>query len=835
MIYCINPECRGYQNLDKAEKCQNCGTLLLINNDDRPYSTISKRSYRIIQCIDTNQDTCTEVFEVEELDPNDGKKFKILKAIHDNDSKINRDEKIFPLLTKLFEREARFLCFHSHWGIPKGYDFFPLSLSNGKKIHCFVMEKIEGINLQEWVRDNGAITEIRALEWLKQIVNILKFVHENHFFHRDIKPSNIMWRQSDHNLVLIDFGAVRDVSRTANAENRRETTTYIGSYGYVAPEQLGRNAQPQSDFYSLGRTFVYLLTGKNPHVMELDEEIFMWDKQTHYPISESLIKLINYLMEEDISKRPENTQTILERLNSVEKKIAKSSQFIPNTAITKSAAIASGVVAIALTILLPLLNGQKNSASDKNTSAMTRISETCNNFKQGDNISCGEESLISPKVDIKDSPQEKVRGMGEIKEGKYSDGVKLLGRAWEKTVKEGKPDPETLIYLNNAKILNLIDRGIISPEQVHTIAVAAPLRYEKGPSIAAQALEMLRGIAQAQNKAIDGKEKTYLLVAIANDANRKDKASEIAEELGKNKGILGVIGHYSSSIVEAALPKYQNHQLPLVSPASTSVNLSGEKYLYRIAPSDAVAGKSIANYLNERPNQKVAILWSRDESFSESLKTKVEEGLTSDTININNIIEKDEVFNLGSDNFDVQNALNEARKQGVTAIILIPDGGQTEALSNAYNVIQDNIDPNLIMIGADTLYTNKTITYVKENVARDKFLVAVGWHPSKNKNFSKSAKMLWSTKNVSWLTATAYDATLVLIEAIKQKPSREGVNQVISATGFKVSQTATGEIRFDGSDRDNPEFVLLEVLPNCTPGLNHLFFPEEYQAECAKS
>lgn len=873
MSYCINPECHDRQNLDGATKCHYCGTSLLINNEDRPHKTTTNYIYRIINHLTTNPNTCTQIFEVEQLAPNDTQRIKILKTIHDDDRMINSGEKFFTVLTKLFEREQRFLCFRNHPGIPKGYDFFSFPLSSGKKLHCLVMEKIEGVNLEEWVINNGVLAEADALDWLTQIVNILKFIHEKNFFHRDIKPSNIMWRQSDQNLVLIDFGAVRDISGTVIHQSGTQMTTKIGTPGYVAPEQFAGNAQPESDFYSLGRTFVYLLTGEHPRDIEVSSGISKWYEKVPYPISQSLIQLINHLMENDISKRLKDTQTILEEVNRIKNEIGNSSSTpinlpqlhnlfstptnrpqqrvmssSPNITsqlgngknrnlLIKSGAIAFGLLGILF--FIQLFSGEATQTENQeNTNDRELISEICSSFEREDNISCGEESLISLRGNIQDPPQEKAKGMLQIQRGNYAEAQKLLEKAWEIT-RDGikiQPDPETRIYLNNAKILNLIERGEITAQQVRAIAVAAPLKYLEGTDISNQALEMLRGIAQGQEQAIE--DKLYLLVAIANDGNDKERASDIAEQLGTNKRILAAIGHYSSSIVKAALPNYQKNKLPLVSPASTSVELTGQRYLYRIAPSDAAAGKKIADYLTVQANhRKVAIFWTRGETFSESVKGEIEKqnSLSNDQI-LNTSIGRweEEIFNLGSDTFNPEAALLEAKEQGVTSIVLIPDGLANTALENAYDVILANKDPNLTIIGADTLYTNRTTKEVGKNPIANKILVTVPWHWQDNKNdkFSKGTDDLWGTKQVSWLTATAYDATLVLAEAIRQNPSRKGVNDVLSDDKFIFSQGATGEIRFNISERDDLLTTLAKIIPKCRETSEYSFVGENYNRDC---
>lgn len=820
MSYCINPKCSERENQNNAQKCQKCSTSLLIQATHR---------YRIIKRLNHNPSTCTEIFEVEDLDHSNGNRLKIIKAIHDNDTYYDDGKRLFDLLTRLFEREQRFLYYNRHSGIPNGYDFFTFRLSSGEELHCLVMENIEGQNLEQWVESQGAIKEKLAIRWLKQIVEILDFVHtEAEFFHRDIKPSNIMWRSSDNNLLLIDFGAVKQIDGTIIEQNGKRLTTNIWTPGYVAPEQRSGNPSSKSDFYALGRTFVYLLTGKAPQEIE---EISKWHESTKVPISESLIKLINKLMEESPNARPRDAKEILVSLSKIEKEIARKSTKNRQTlgSAKMNIIIVSGSV---LAVLITLFAGQNNKYSTPfNLPSKFFLSEACSNLKIGDQISCGEESVTSQINKNKDLPQDKAQGMGEIKDGNYTKAEELLEKAWKQTFEDKEPDPETLIYLNNAKIHNLNNQQNNPQKKIYTIAVAAPLKYIKEePDIFNQGLEMLRGVAQAQNRAIE--EGIYLQIAIVNDTNNREKVPEIAEQLGKSKDILGVIGHYSSSITKVALPKYQANELVLVSPASTSVKLSGENNFYRTVPDDAAAGKAIAEKLKNQPNlQKVAIFWSKNEQFSESLKGEAEKGLGSQNV-VNYNIENSEIFNLASNQFNAENALNEAKKQEVTAIILIPDGGQTKALTNAYAVIQAaNKDPNLIIIGADTLYNSRTIENVEKNAAKNQLLVAVSWHPLNNKQFSKFAEKLWRTKNVNWLTATTYDATLVLTEAIKQEPSREGIKKIISADDFKLNQGATGEIRFNRSDRANPQITLVKVLPNCKAE-GHRFVPDNYGKDC---
>ena len=129
------------------------------------------------------------------------------------------------------------------------------------------MEFINGSNLMDWMksRRHRPINQTKAVNWLIQLSEILDQVHQQNYFHRDIKPHNIM-RKPNGQLVLIDFGTVREVSDTylLKVVGEGPNVTGIVSPGYTAPEQTNGKAVPQSDFFSLGRTFVYLLTGKPP-------------------------------------------------------------------------------------------------------------------------------------------------------------------------------------------------------------------------------------------------------------------------------------------------------------------------------------------------------------------------------------------------------------------------------------------------------------------------------------------------------------------------------------------------------------------------------------------
>lgn len=250
------------------------------------------------------------------FDVDDGGLIKVLKVL--NLANFNNPD-IKQKATILFQREAEFLMSQRHPGIPHvetdGYFNWPEGSS--KALPCLVMEKIPGQNLQEWMlaRANQPITTETAIEWLTKLTQILNLLHDRKYFHRDIKPSNIMLKP-DGQLVLVDFGAVREVTETYLRQQKENCTgTAIISAGYTPSEQAEGHAVPQSDFFALGRTFVYLLTGKSPIELPKDAENgqLIWrDKATQ--LLPHLADLLDRMMAIFPGKRPQDCQEILQIL-----------------------------------------------------------------------------------------------------------------------------------------------------------------------------------------------------------------------------------------------------------------------------------------------------------------------------------------------------------------------------------------------------------------------------------------------------------------------------------------------------------------------------------------
>lgn len=248
--------------------------------------------------------------------------------------------KTAPIAVRLFQREAKVLSQLDHPGIPKvrGESFTVRSGLSLNPLHCLVMEFIEGSDLQSWSIERGnPIDPQLGISMLKQLIDILDILHHNPIqpcFHRDIKPANIM-RRPNGQLVLIDFGAVREVTSTLLVKvGAGQTLTGICSPGYAPPEQIEGKPLPQSDFFALGRTLVHLLTGKHPLELDADPNTGMlcW-REVAPDVPEAFAHLIDDLMAPAVGRRPPTTEAIAKRVEEIENPtIARTREVLSDTA-----------------------------------------------------------------------------------------------------------------------------------------------------------------------------------------------------------------------------------------------------------------------------------------------------------------------------------------------------------------------------------------------------------------------------------------------------------------------------------------------------------------------
>jgi branched-chain amino acid transport system substrate-binding protein len=394
---------------------------------------------------------------------------------------------------------------------------------------------------------------------------------------------------------------------------------------------------------------------------------------------------------------------------------------------------------------------------------------------------------------------EKQAAAKAIAEENYPEAESLF----EQSLNKQHNDPEALIYLNNARIGN---------SQAYSIAVPVPIGTEE-----TSAKEILRGVAQAQSEINQqgGINNIPLKVLIVNDNNDPQTAQQVAQELVKNKDILGVVGHFSSGVTLATAPIYEQNKLVAISPSSTSIAISDAgEYIFRTVPSDRFTSSALAKYFLDRLKLREAvIIYNSQSAYSRSLQ----ETFTTDIVSNGGEVVME--VDLSENNFNPAQTLKTAQERKAEALVLLND---STIADKAYLLMQLN-NRNLPLLGGDSLYKPQTLEIVGEKAQG--LVLGVPWHAlgSANPQFSAAARSLWGG-DVNWRTAMAYDATQALREALAKNPSRSGIQVTLSESGFNVSG-ASGIIKFLKSGDRNAGVQLVEVQPGDRSSYGYDFVP----------
>ena len=169
-----------------------------------------------------------------------------------------------------------------------------------------VQEFIDGEELEKELRSRGRLSEFETLELLQTILEGLEIVHRKSIIHRDIKPSNLMRRKSDGKIVLIDFGAVKEViaMATQTGTEFRRQGSIVGSPGFMAPEQSSGYPLQASDIFSVGAIALRAVTGIAPvQVFSAEGQTGRLIRQDSVQVSEEMKNLLNLMTNIDPESR----------------------------------------------------------------------------------------------------------------------------------------------------------------------------------------------------------------------------------------------------------------------------------------------------------------------------------------------------------------------------------------------------------------------------------------------------------------------------------------------------------------------------------------------------
>lgn len=187
-------------------------------------------------------------------------------------------------------------------------------------IYFLVMEYVDGMDLKEYLKQHGRLSEHEALDFSIQVARALKHAHENNVIHRDIKPQNIMINRNKV-AKLTDFG----IAKGASTSTINGTKDVIGSVHYLSPEQArGGYVDDKSDIYSLGVVMYEMITGLVPFdgenyvsvaMSHLNGEILApSEKVTNLKISKGFERVIMKCLQKHQSYRYQNANRLLQDL-----------------------------------------------------------------------------------------------------------------------------------------------------------------------------------------------------------------------------------------------------------------------------------------------------------------------------------------------------------------------------------------------------------------------------------------------------------------------------------------------------------------------------------------
>ena len=382
------------------------------------------------------------------------------------------------------------------------------------------------------------------------------------------------------------------------------------------------------------------------------------------------------------------------------------------------------------------------------------------------------------------------QGIEAFKKRDYKQAVEFFKNA----VVANRNDPEALIYYNNAR----------AQQQGSPLTLAVVVPVDNAQSIAQ---EMLRGVAQAQNQFnTEGGLKGRLLeIAIANDGNDPIQAKQVAQELVKDPYILGVIGHNSSEATRAALREYEQANLAIISPTSSSTYLNS-KVFFRTVPSDEVTGKKLAEYLRNLGVTKIVIFYNPHSIYSNSMKKEFTKNFTQ----LGGQLVRNPI-DLSSPTLDVDEEIKTSIAAQAQAALLFPDLRHTSvALYIARSNAKIPKAQRLKLLDGGILYSDKTLTEGWKDV--ESLIIPVSWFKEtpQSKHFAQAAVQQWGG-GVSWRTATSFDATQAFIKALSFNPSRSTVLQRLPQVNLPASQTSGEPLEFTPNRERQSKPILVQV------------------------
>ncbi|NEO54192.1 MAG: protein kinase [Okeania sp. SIO3B5] len=225
---------------------------------------------------------------------------------------------VFQVAKTLFEKEAITLQrLGEHNQIPRLFAYF----EEGGQFYL-VQEFIEGSDLTKEISYGNKLSENQTIQLLTEILEVLKYVHQQNVIHRDLKLQNIMRRKSDEKIILIDFGAVKEIKGLAITTGGNTTMTIaVGTPGYMPTEQAAGQPRFCSDIYAVGMIGIEALTGipANRLVKDNSTGEIVWKNQVN--VREKLVLILDKMVSDYWKNRYQSIDEVMVELSDIHNNI----------------------------------------------------------------------------------------------------------------------------------------------------------------------------------------------------------------------------------------------------------------------------------------------------------------------------------------------------------------------------------------------------------------------------------------------------------------------------------------------------------------------------------
>jgi serine/threonine-protein kinase len=288
---------------------------------DPMIGTVLNKKFRLVSLI--GRGGMGKIYKAEQLSLNRMVALKLLNIV---DKTTNIEE-----FRERFYREASLCARLSHPNIVTIHDYGMVEGAEDETL-WIAMEYLEGKTLMQRVKANRYLAGPESVAIVVEIARGIREAHKHGIVHRDLKCSNVMLVPDEDGgtrVKILDFGLVKSLSSDEEHELTQAGAGFLGSPGYMSPEQIQRGmpVDHRTDIYSLGVVLFRCITGRNPfegdqaqvllaHVN--DQPPTMKQANPNIDVPVELEGLVRRMLEKQPDKRVASAEEVVRALRDIQ-------------------------------------------------------------------------------------------------------------------------------------------------------------------------------------------------------------------------------------------------------------------------------------------------------------------------------------------------------------------------------------------------------------------------------------------------------------------------------------------------------------------------------------